>query len=603
MPRPKGSLNKKTIAKQAKPKRGGWKLGPKTDEAKAAMAERRKKWWADKKAKEAAGEVFLTSKGEECKRTGPPTLIEKRDEVKTDDDLMKEAEEIIRKMAYMAQYALIKMYHPNRAQQKFHEAKNDKGQIPRTRLLQGSNKVGKTTAGACEDIAHAFGYRPWLNPGNPDYKIDIKVPNNGLVLGETITNSVDKKLVPEILKWLPAHCQAETRKNPQGVVIKIHIPYNSAGKKCGSTIYLGSYDQPPDTQEGIDWAWVHYDEPPPHENYIAIERGKIASDARSWMTMTPLKEAWILDDIIDKAEFDRDISVVVGEIWDNAECNGGVLKQEAIDEFIKKLDPDEYEARILGKWKHLAGLVYAKWWKDEAHLVDDFAMDRCFRIGWTPYEAVDPHDNRATCWLFGAMGPNDRLYIYDYLLVSGTVEEIVQKVKVKRELHGYANPHLVVLDKKHGQKHNAALADGKSWQEELEKRGIKRMELSDSKPGDVELGHKMVKDWLELRFSPLHDKEMPKLMFFRKSCSGVGGPIYQMKRYSYDDLGEKSEKNANPKPKDLHKDWPDTVRYLVMKDPKYIDPEKRRAAKEALVRRQQEFIGSRRQAYGYEARI
>jgi len=152
---------------------------------------------------------------------------------------------------------------------------------------------------------------------DPNWKIDIKVPNNGLILGETITNSVDKKLVPEILKWLPVHCQAETRKNPQGVIIKIKLPYNSQGKKCGSTIYFGSYDQDDQIQEGIDWDWVHYDEPPPRAVYIAVERGKIATDARSWMTMTPLKEAWILDEIIEKAETNSDYSVVPGLIWDN----------------------------------------------------------------------------------------------------------------------------------------------------------------------------------------------------------------------------------------------------------------------------------------------
>jgi hypothetical protein len=149
-----------------------------------------------------------------------------------------------------------------------------------------------------------------------------------------------------------------------------------------------------------------------------------------------------------------------------------------------------------------------------------------------------------------------------------------------------------------------ALAEGKSWQEELEKQGIKRMVLSDSKPGDVELGHKMVKEWLEPKFSTLHNKELPKMMFFKRGCGGEGGPIYQMKRYSYDDMGEKSEKNASPKPKDLHKDFPDTIRYLVMQNPKYHDPERKKAANEALKKRYEDFVGIRRRIYdGYEARV
>ena len=579
MARPLGSKNKTWEKKKSKPLGKGW-TEERRAKASAAMAVRqRAKLMAEDPEKAA---ICLDKEKREIQ-----------------EEMAKLLGELIRRREEES----IRYYTPNRAQLKFHYARNRTGAICRNRVLQGSNKVGKTCAGITEDIAHALGYRPWLDPSHADYKVAVTVPNNGLILGETIVTSVDKKLVPELIRWLPKRTMYETRKNPQGVIVKVKIPFGLNGEKCGSTIHLGSYDQPAETQEGIDWGWVHYDEPPPHENYIAVERGKIASDARSWMTMTPLKEPWILDQIIDQADMDDDISVTVGEIWDNSEENGGVLKKEAIDEFIKKLDPDEYEARILGKWKHLAGLVYSKWWKDDVHIVDDFDMTKCFRQGWTPYESVDPHDNRSTCWLFGAIGPAERLYIYDYLLVSGTVAEIVQKVRVKRGIHGYADPRMVVLDKKHSQKHNAALADGKSWQSELEKQGIRRIELSDSKPGDVDFGHKKVKEWLEATFSTLYNKEMPRLMLFKNACGGKGGPIYQMKRYSYDDMGDLHEKNPNPKPKDLNKDFPDCIRYLVMKEPKYVDPQRAKSNKEAMNRRYEEFVGVRRRAYGYEARV
>jgi phage terminase large subunit-like protein len=573
----------------------GWTKGvKKSPETIAKMKEAHRKRSAERKAKV---ELELERAAAKKAKKEMASLTPEESQEK----LLTETAELLQELLRRREEEAIRYYKPNRAQYEFHYATNDRDQICRNRILQGSNKVGKTCGGVVEDICHALGYRPWLEKDDPNYKMPVKVPNQGLVLGETIITSVDKKLVPEMINWIPKRCRIETKKNPQGVIVKIHIPYGLYGEKCGSTIYFGSYDQAAETQEGVDWNWVHYDEPPPHDTYIAVERGKIAGDARSWMTMTPLKEAWILDDIIEPAAFDRDIKVIHGEIWDNAEENGGVLKKEAIDEFIKKLDPDEYDARILGKWKHLSGLVYAKWWKDEAHLIDDFDMAKCFRIGWTPYESVDPHDNRPTCWLFGAMGPDSRLYVYDYLLASGSIAEIVQQVKVKRAMHGYAEPRLVVLDKKHGQKENAALADGKSWHSELERAGIRRIELSDSKPGDVDFGHKKVKEWLELRFSTLHNKEMPNLMFFKRACGGQGGPIYQFKRYSYDDMGEKSEKNPNPKPKDLHKDFPDCIRYMVMKDPKYIDPEKVKAQNIYAKQRYEEFVGVRRKVYGIAA--
>lgn len=552
----------------------------------------------------------------------------------------------------------IRYYRPNRAQAPFHYSRNLKGEIPRNRLLQGSNKVGKTKSGSAEDVAHALGFRPWLGEDDPNRKINISVPNNGLILGETLTNSVDKKLVPDILMFIPTKCfgpkgvESCTKRNNQGVIVRINIPFMPDGqKRCGSQIYFGSYDQTSDIQEGIDWHWIHYDEPPDHENYIALERGKVAYDGRSWLTMTPLKEPWIHDTLIENSEKDDNITVVHGEIWDNfdgfkcdkcgwygerdgikgegeparitmslpnggtwiwdtkeIECPGchgkardmqGFLKKDAIDDFIKKLDPDEYDARIKGNWKHLQGLVYGKLLDRNLHTIDDFNMANCIKAGWTTYEAVDPHDNRATCWMFFAVGPDNRQYGYDYLLASGSVSDIVRQVNMKRAMHGYKEPRWVVLDKKHGQKHNAALADGKSWQEELEKCGIKRLILSESSAGDVELGHKMVKEVLQLRFSSLQNKEIPGIMFFKKACGGDGGPIYQLWRYSYGDMGDKHDKNPNPKPKDLHKDFPDTIRYFVMAKPIYVDPQRIKANKKAMERRQQEFVNVRRNLYGY----
>ena len=48
----------------------------------------------------------------------------------------------------------------------------------------------------------------------------------------------------------------------------------------------------------------------------------------------------------------------------------------------------------------------------------------------------------------------------------------------------------------------------------------------------------------------------------------------------------------------MNKDFPDTVRYLVMKEPKYVDQERMKSNREAMNRRYAEFVGARRRAYG-----
>src|SRR5258708_38266755 len=48
-------------------------------------------------------------------------------------------------------------------QDRFHRAGNTT-----VRLVLGDNRSGKSVSGVCESIAHSLGYRPWLQPDDPD---------------------------------------------------------------------------------------------------------------------------------------------------------------------------------------------------------------------------------------------------------------------------------------------------------------------------------------------------------------------------------------------------------------------------------------------------
>src|SRR5580692_4986862 len=65
--------------------------------------------------------------------------------------------------------------------EQFIRLKNNRGKTPRTRLFEAGNQSRKTTGGVAEDIAHMFGFRPWLDKNDPDYRIPIRVPNQGIV--------------------------------------------------------------------------------------------------------------------------------------------------------------------------------------------------------------------------------------------------------------------------------------------------------------------------------------------------------------------------------------------------------------------------------------
>lgn len=114
-------------------------------------------------------------------------------------------------------------------------------------------------------------------------------------------HSIAEKIEPTFRRLIPSTCMPQYKAGPTGVVSKITLTFNSKGKKCGSVIYLRSYDQRPDTFEGIDYDWEHFDEPPPEKHLNAIERGKVVTNAPSWFTMTPLSQPFIFDKFSSRA--------------------------------------------------------------------------------------------------------------------------------------------------------------------------------------------------------------------------------------------------------------------------------------------------------------
>jgi hypothetical protein len=295
-------------------------------------------------------------------------------------------------------------------------------------------------------------------------------------------------------------------------------------------------------------------------------------------------------------ELDDEIAVIRGEIWENCrdwcfkcdlivpenerervrsrcpKCGRimGFIPKAGIDEYLKTLPPEEREAREKGVWHHLSGLVYKE--LDRAkHLYDDFRIPK----NWMKIEGVDPHDARGTCWLFAAVAPEEieiqgrvrhRIYVFDYLFTHDSIQDIARQVQAVRAMHGYKEPAFMILDAKYGTKASLGSTDDdkRTWQSELEREGIRHIRLSHSAPGDVELGHKLVREYLKDHYSKVTQAAKPGLMLAKKSCSGFNSPIQYLFNYQYDDKSHK--------PKEEYKDWPDIVRYMCLEQPLYRSP-------------------------------
>ena len=492
----------------------------------------------------------------------------------------------------------------NRIQEPFIRSKNMFGRTPKRRILESGEKCGKTRINIMEGLAHAMGFRPWLDASDPDYRISIRVPNQGLMGCMTMAQSVAAKIEPELIALIPPHCAPEWKRDTTGALKSVTLTYDYAGKVCGSTIHIRSYNQLADTFLGIDYDWLSWDEPPPEDILKAAERGKVVTNAPSWFAMTPLSQAYLYDLFSVKAfnggGTDQEIAIFHGSIWDNCQdwcrrcdcvipendpvnmsdphmerpvdrcplCRQvmGFMARAGIEEYLKMYsDPDERAAHEDGKWAHLSGLVY-KELDRERHIVPDFQIPK----DWMRLESVDPADAKKTRWLFAAVSPEDiqvngkpasRIYVYAYLLADGGAEEIVRQVKIKRAQYNYVQPTFVILDSKYGARTQMGET---SWEDEFAKAGVGRIELSHSAPGDVALGHKRVKEYLKPHYSKIRGKDSPGLVFFENGCKGDRSPIQDMFNYQW--------KPGTDKPEETYKDFCDCVRYLALEQPVYEAP-------------------------------
>ena len=463
-----------------------------------------------------------------------------------------------------------------------------------------------TTIGVAEDLAHAMGYRPWLKDDDPDFKVSVRVPNNGMVGCEVAGQTLSQRIEPEFINLIPKYCAPQISRYSDGSIKSLTLTFDTNGNACGSTIHFRSYVQPAESYEGVVLDWIHFDEPPPQAILNAATRGLMSTNGPSWYTMTPLKEAYIYDllslNAYNNGGTDPEIAVFRGSTWDNCQdwckqcdvtieenkpenlkpgevrpvnkcpkCGRvmGFLPRAGIENYLKKItDPDEREARENGKWKHLSGLVYKELSRD-LHVVPDFRIPN----DWMRIEIVDPHDARPTRWLFGAVSPEEitinnkaanRIYFYGYLLASGNIDAIVRQVRVRRAENNYREPEMVILDAKFGSKSIRTQEEETTWEEELAKAGIKRIVLSHSAPGNIELGHKRVKEYLGMHYSVVKDKSYPGMMFAEMGCKGDRGPIQDMFNYMW--------KEGTDKPEEAYKDFCDCVRYTALEQPVYRPP-------------------------------
>jgi phage terminase large subunit-like protein len=437
-------------------------------------------------------------------------------------------------------------YIPNPKQELFHLS------TAPVRSIFGANRSGKTTAGVVEFMWHMTGIYPeWYPKG---LRMSQERPIKGRIFAKDFQKGVGEVILPTIAEWMDDAVNGafieKKYRNPIGIPVKWVF-------KNGNQFDMLTYEMSTEQCEGWkgDIAW--FDEPPPRDKFIATKRGLVDTNGRCWLTLTPLTQPWVYDDLYMRAQEDKSYFCIVMDIRDNLKrtLNGksvGYLTEEAIQEFEKTLNPDEKEARLHGKFIHLTGLVF-KEFDPEVHVIDKAGI----KPHWYRYMAIDPHPRKPTACLWVAIDEKDRLFVYDELLFSGSLADLASAI---RSQEGQYVAHRRFIDP--SSDHEDKLAGGFNVRKELMKHKI----WCERANNDVELGLSKVHEALMPDAQQLTGKFEARLKISRL-CPTL---IRQLQHYIWDEYKMRPEEH-DPKEKPMKKDDDliDCLRYILASNPVY----------------------------------
>jgi phage terminase large subunit-like protein len=399
---------------------------------------------------------------------------------------------------------------------------------------------GKTTAGCVEFLMHMTQQYPDWYPKENRYDRPIK----GRIVATDFSKGVGEVIIPALEHWMDTTVGgsfvAQKLRNPIGIPVKWVL-------KNGNQFDILTHEQSVEQFEGWsgDLAW--FDEPPPRDKYIATRRGLVDNNGKTLLTLTPLKQPWIYDEIYTRD--DPSYFTVTMDIAENP-----TQTKEAINEFTKTLSEEEREARLHGKFRHLSGLVF-KEFDPEIHLWDNQKVKK----HWSVYFAIDPHPRTPTACLWLAVDEHDQMYVIDELwLADMTAREIADAVK-SQEMDYPARFRFIdpAMDKEN------ELAGGFNVRKELMKYGIACTRANN----DFDYGISKIREALRPTFLPLLKVSIPRLRISRQ-CHHL---VYEFQHYMWDDYTMRPEDHdAKQRAKKKNDHFIDCLRYILNSNPRYF---------------------------------
>lgn len=431
----------------------------------------------------------------------------------------------------------MRYYIPNAVQYRAHQSK------ARSILLCGANRIGKSMFGAMELCWHLTKDYPEWFPKERRFTRAIKA-----VISVDSFDKVMNVIEPKLRALLPVDYYKIRRK--AGYLHRIEC-------KDGSFVVVLTLEMDDSAYESADWDFVWEDEPQDQRKREGLIRGLVDRRGFEVITFTPLTEAWMKTELIDKADGKR-IECFFAQMRDNKfDISGNaILTEEAIKEFEEGLPDEIKEIRVDGQFFTLRGRVYKEF--SDAHLID-------FKYQFPdPVTCVlDPHDRLPHHVIWAYLDRTDDVFIDYEMIVRCELDDLARKIRQIEVARGY-RMRKRLIDPNFGLK---PAKPGCNWsvKDELTKHGCSFYPAND----ELELGHMLVRDYLHFdKTKPLSSINKPKVFFARERAPVT---IRSVRNLQYDEWAAATRLKREPKEETQEKDshGADTVRYLLVGKPRF----------------------------------
>lgn len=467
---------------------------------------------------------------------------------------VNQAEKLLAEMRRRWAERALERYVPSSKQEEFHLSSAP------IRLFVAANGCGKTTCMVAETIAHALGYQPWNN------EVVSTPPQRCLIVGRDFTHSlqddIDDKLTGS-KRLLPEGAIHSRERLANGKVHKFNL-------KNGSSIKLMSYEQDPMAFEGSDWDFVGLNEPPPKSIWAGVSRGRAKAGGKIVLAMTPIgaESAWIYDDIFLKGGTGH-IDII------NATLEDSFMSDEEKEVFKATIDPDEYEARVHGRFRFLMGRIYKQFQPDihvltgpRKHEILSMVADPKIPKGMV----MDPHDRKPFFLAWFLITPANEMVFFhewpegrwqDLKRCDWAVPDYVQYINSFEERRGFT-PVWRVADP------NSAVKRSVITDETICDVFIKNgVYFVTDIPDDLADGHLAVKDRLRWDDTKQFGVDNKPTLFILDECQNLYDGFL---KYAWDDRTRDFGRTLKEKPSEYMKDPMDCVRYACVLGCNYFNP-------------------------------